>query len=152
MIPEEPFCVSVSATNEGVDWALQWLPEGGEVVAGVDRAPSTTLAARDMDVGELDRGRGAPLGPQADAIVADETEAVPEPTDAAVRSEVDDLRARRDQVDQLAEIRWVDTTPVVPASTPIAAQPANADATDGNPQPTRSQASVQQQPARSQTP
>ncbi len=32
-IPEEPFVGSFSGTNEGVDWAVQWLPEGGEVIA-----------------------------------------------------------------------------------------------------------------------
>ena len=32
-IPEEPFVGSFSGTNEGVDWAVQWLPEAGEVVA-----------------------------------------------------------------------------------------------------------------------
>ncbi|GAB5452160.1 MAG: DNA topoisomerase IV subunit B [Halioglobus sp.] len=33
VIPEEPFVGSFSGNNEGVDWAVQWLPEGGEVVA-----------------------------------------------------------------------------------------------------------------------
>jgi len=32
-IPEQPFTGSFSAAGEAVDWALQWLPEGGEVVA-----------------------------------------------------------------------------------------------------------------------
>jgi topoisomerase-4 subunit B len=32
-IPEQPFVGSFSGSNEGVDWAVQWLPEGGEVVA-----------------------------------------------------------------------------------------------------------------------
>jgi topoisomerase IV subunit B len=32
-IPEEPFVGSFSSSSEGVDWAVQWLPEGGEVVA-----------------------------------------------------------------------------------------------------------------------
>ena len=32
-IPEEPFVGSFAGSNEAVDWALQWLPEGGEVVA-----------------------------------------------------------------------------------------------------------------------
>ncbi|MEM1111951.1 MAG: DNA topoisomerase IV subunit B [Pseudomonadota bacterium] len=32
-IPEEPFVGSFSGTNEAVDWAVQWLPEGGEVIA-----------------------------------------------------------------------------------------------------------------------
>ena len=32
-IPEEPFIGSFSGSNEGVDWAVQWLPEGGEVIA-----------------------------------------------------------------------------------------------------------------------
>ncbi|MFT6287522.1 MAG: topoisomerase-4 subunit B [Halieaceae bacterium] len=32
-IPDEPFVGSFSGTSEGVDWALQWLPEGGEVIA-----------------------------------------------------------------------------------------------------------------------
>ncbi len=33
VIPEVPFVGSFSGSNEGVDWAVQWLPEGGEVVA-----------------------------------------------------------------------------------------------------------------------
>ena len=32
-VPEEPFVGSFAGSNEGVEWALQWLPEGGEVVA-----------------------------------------------------------------------------------------------------------------------
>ena len=32
-IPEEPFVGSFSGSNEGVDWAVQWLPQGGEVIA-----------------------------------------------------------------------------------------------------------------------
>ncbi|CAA0114616.1 DNA topoisomerase 4 subunit B [Halioglobus japonicus] len=32
-VPEEPFVGSFSGSNSGVDWAVQWLPEGGEVVA-----------------------------------------------------------------------------------------------------------------------
>jgi topoisomerase-4 subunit B len=32
-IPEEPFVGSFSGSNEAVDWAIQWLPEGGEVLA-----------------------------------------------------------------------------------------------------------------------
>jgi topoisomerase-4 subunit B len=32
-IPEEPFTGSFSGAGEAVDWALQWLPEGGEIVA-----------------------------------------------------------------------------------------------------------------------
>ena len=32
-IPEEPFTGSFKGSNEGVDWAVQWLPEGGEVIA-----------------------------------------------------------------------------------------------------------------------
>jgi topoisomerase-4 subunit B len=32
VIPEEPFVGSFSGNDEGVDWAVQWLPEGGEVV------------------------------------------------------------------------------------------------------------------------
>jgi topoisomerase IV subunit B len=32
-VPEEPFTGSFAGSNEGVDWAVQWLPEGGEVVA-----------------------------------------------------------------------------------------------------------------------
>ncbi|KGE03713.1 DNA topoisomerase IV subunit B [Pseudohaliea rubra] len=32
-IPEQPFTGSFSGAGEAVDWALQWLPEGGEVVA-----------------------------------------------------------------------------------------------------------------------
>ena len=33
VIPEEPCVGSFSGSNEGVDWAVQWLPEGGEVIA-----------------------------------------------------------------------------------------------------------------------
>ena len=33
VIPEQPFVASFSGTNEGVDWAVQRLPEGGEVIA-----------------------------------------------------------------------------------------------------------------------
>ncbi|MDJ0879949.1 MAG: DNA topoisomerase IV subunit B [Halieaceae bacterium] len=33
VIPEEPFVGSFAGSNEGVDWAVQWLPEGGDVVA-----------------------------------------------------------------------------------------------------------------------
>jgi topoisomerase-4 subunit B len=32
VIPEEPFVGSFSGSNEAVDWAVQWLPEGGEAV------------------------------------------------------------------------------------------------------------------------
>ncbi len=32
-LPEEPFTGSVTAEHEAADWALLWLPEGGEVVA-----------------------------------------------------------------------------------------------------------------------
>jgi topoisomerase-4 subunit B len=32
-IPEAPFVGSFSGSNEGVEWAVQWLPEGGEVIA-----------------------------------------------------------------------------------------------------------------------
>jgi topoisomerase IV subunit B len=31
-LPELPFTGSFSGRNEGVDWAVQWLPEGGELV------------------------------------------------------------------------------------------------------------------------
>ncbi|MEH6589263.1 MAG: DNA topoisomerase IV subunit B [Halioglobus sp.] len=31
-LPELPFTGSFSGSNEGVDWAVQWLPEGGELV------------------------------------------------------------------------------------------------------------------------
>lgn len=31
-LPKEPFTGSVQANEEAVDWALQWLPEGGEVI------------------------------------------------------------------------------------------------------------------------
>ncbi len=31
VVPEQPFTGSFSGSNEGVDWAVQWLPEGGEV-------------------------------------------------------------------------------------------------------------------------
>jgi topoisomerase-4 subunit B len=33
VIPETPFVGSFSGSNEGVEWAVQWLPEGGEVIA-----------------------------------------------------------------------------------------------------------------------
>jgi len=33
VVPEEPFVGSFSGTNGGVDWAVQWLPEGGDVIA-----------------------------------------------------------------------------------------------------------------------
>ena len=33
VIPEEPFVGSFSGSTEAVDWAVQWLPEGGEAVA-----------------------------------------------------------------------------------------------------------------------
>ena len=33
VLPEPPFVGSFSGSNEAVDWAVQWLPEGGEVVA-----------------------------------------------------------------------------------------------------------------------
>ncbi|MGB3622281.1 DNA topoisomerase IV subunit B [Ketobacter sp. MCCC 1A13808] len=32
LLPEEPFMGSMSADTEAVDWAVQWLPEGGELV------------------------------------------------------------------------------------------------------------------------
>jgi topoisomerase-4 subunit B len=32
-LPEQPFTGSVQGNDEAVDWAVQWLPEGGEVVA-----------------------------------------------------------------------------------------------------------------------
>jgi topoisomerase-4 subunit B len=31
-LPEEPFTGSFAGANEGVEWAIQWLPEGGELV------------------------------------------------------------------------------------------------------------------------
>jgi topoisomerase-4 subunit B len=31
-IPAEPFTGSFSGSNEAVDWAVQWLPEGGELI------------------------------------------------------------------------------------------------------------------------
>ncbi len=33
VLPEPPFVGSFSGSNEAVDWAVQWLPEGGEVTA-----------------------------------------------------------------------------------------------------------------------
>ena len=33
VIPEAPFVGSFCGSNEAVDWAVQWLPEGGEIVA-----------------------------------------------------------------------------------------------------------------------
>ncbi len=32
-VPEEPFIGSFSGNSEAVDWAVQWLPDGGEIVA-----------------------------------------------------------------------------------------------------------------------
>ena len=32
-VPEEPFVGKFSGDNEAVDWAVQWLPDGGEIVA-----------------------------------------------------------------------------------------------------------------------
>nr|MBP8853241.1 DNA topoisomerase IV subunit B [Moraxellaceae bacterium] len=31
-LPDEPFVGSLASTKEAVDWAIQWLPEGGELV------------------------------------------------------------------------------------------------------------------------
>ncbi len=31
-LPEEPFIGSFAGANEGVEWAIQWLPEGGELI------------------------------------------------------------------------------------------------------------------------
>jgi topoisomerase-4 subunit B len=31
-LPEEPFTGSFAGNNEGVEWAIQWLPEGGELI------------------------------------------------------------------------------------------------------------------------
>ncbi len=33
VVPEPPFTGSFSGSSEAVDWAVQWLPEGGEVIA-----------------------------------------------------------------------------------------------------------------------
>jgi topoisomerase-4 subunit B len=33
VLPEKPFVGQFSGNNEAVDWALQWLPEGGDVLA-----------------------------------------------------------------------------------------------------------------------
>ena len=33
VIPEEPFTASFAGETEAVDWAIQWLPEGGDVTA-----------------------------------------------------------------------------------------------------------------------
>ena len=33
VIPEEPFTSSFTGETEAVDWAIQWLPEGGDIVA-----------------------------------------------------------------------------------------------------------------------
>ncbi|WCN10496.1 DNA topoisomerase IV subunit B [Marinomonas mediterranea] len=32
LLPEEPFIGSLIETTQGVDWAVQWLPEGGELI------------------------------------------------------------------------------------------------------------------------
>ena len=33
VLPELPFMGSFSGETEAVDWAVQWLPEGGDIVA-----------------------------------------------------------------------------------------------------------------------
>ena len=33
VLPAEPFIGTVSASEEAVEWAVQWLPEGGEIIA-----------------------------------------------------------------------------------------------------------------------
>jgi topoisomerase-4 subunit B len=33
VLPAEPFIGSIAASEEAVDWAVQWLPEGGEIIA-----------------------------------------------------------------------------------------------------------------------
>jgi topoisomerase-4 subunit B len=33
VLPAEPFIGAVSASEEAVEWAVQWLPEGGEIIA-----------------------------------------------------------------------------------------------------------------------
>lgn len=33
VIPEEPFTSSFTGETEAVDWAIQWLPEGGDIIA-----------------------------------------------------------------------------------------------------------------------
>ncbi len=33
VLPEKPFTASFSGPTEAVDWAIQWLPEGGDVIA-----------------------------------------------------------------------------------------------------------------------
>jgi len=33
LLPAEPFIGSMAASEEAVDWAVQWLPEGGEIIA-----------------------------------------------------------------------------------------------------------------------
>ena len=33
VIPEQPFTTHFEGSSEAVDWAIQWLPEGGEVIA-----------------------------------------------------------------------------------------------------------------------
>ncbi len=32
VLPAEPFCGSMTGTTEGVDWAVHWLPDGGELL------------------------------------------------------------------------------------------------------------------------
>ena len=32
VVPAEPFCGTMTGTTEGVDWAVHWLPEGGELL------------------------------------------------------------------------------------------------------------------------
>ncbi len=33
VLPEKPFAASFSGPTDAVDWAIQWLPEGGEIIA-----------------------------------------------------------------------------------------------------------------------
>ena len=32
-LPQEPFIGSIQGNDEAVDWAIQWLPDGGEIMA-----------------------------------------------------------------------------------------------------------------------
>ncbi len=53
---------SFAGSSEGVDWAVQWLPEGGEVVAEsyvnlIPTAQGSVLMSMDLRTGLLDAMR-----------------------------------------------------------------------------------------------
>jgi topoisomerase-4 subunit B len=45
-LPDEPFCGAFAGNKEAVDWALLWLPEGGDACAGKLRQPDPDGAGR----------------------------------------------------------------------------------------------------------